>query len=92
MTCVCVCVVVSSNPQELLRDPTSKLPKEELKHLVIDYTQFDGWSSDEEGLDATAGIEAGYEHWQDREDEDEDDEEEREAEEQDDAEAEAGES
>ncbi len=65
----------------MLRDPTSKRPKEELKHLVIDYTQFDEWSSDEEGLDATAGIEAGYEHWQDREDDDEEREEEQDVEE-----------
>ena len=54
--------------QELLKDPTCKWPKEDLKHLVIDYTQFDEWSSDEEGLDAMAGIEAGYEHWQDCDD------------------------
>ena len=37
----------------LLKDPESRLPggiKRELKYLVIDYTQFEEWSSEEEIL------------------------------------------
>ena len=29
---------------KLLEDPSIRLPKEELKYLNIDYTQFDEWS------------------------------------------------
>ncbi len=47
----------------LLKDPRLRRPNDQLKHLVIDYTQFEEWSSDEE-LDASAGIERGYEDWE----------------------------
>ena len=47
---------------ELLEDPSIRVPKEELKYLNIDYTQFDEWSSDEE-ITIFTGIEAGYERW-----------------------------
>ncbi len=60
--------------QELLRDPMLKRPREELSHLVIDYAQFDEWSSDEEDMAAVAGIEAGYEDWEDDEEEEEEEE------------------
>lgn len=43
--------------------PEIKNPNQELKYLVIDYTQFDEWSSDEEVM-ASGGIEKGYEHWE----------------------------
>ena len=33
---------------DLLKDPTLRDPIEDLKYLNIDYTQFNGWSSDEE--------------------------------------------
>ena len=41
----------------LYREPT-----EDLKYLNIDYTQFNGWSSDEE-VTIYTGIEKGYEQW-----------------------------
>ena len=37
-------------------------PVEDLKYLNIDYTQFNGWSSDEE-VTIYTGIEKGYEEW-----------------------------
>ncbi len=46
----------------LLRNPDMKRPTKELKYLVIDYTQFDEWSSEEE-ITATTGIEKGFESW-----------------------------
>ena len=46
----------------LKANPELKNPGQELKYLVIDYTQFDEWSSDEE-ITASAGIEKGYEDW-----------------------------
>lgn len=51
----------------LLKDPEMRIPggiKRELKYLVIDYTQFEEWSSDEEVM-AQSGIEKGYEAWED---------------------------
>jgi len=47
---------------DLLKDPTMKEPIEELKYLNIDYTQFNGWSSDEE-VTIFTGIEKGFEQW-----------------------------
>ena len=47
---------------ELLKAPEKKKTKKDLEYLVIDYTQFDDWSSDEE-IVATTGIEKGYENW-----------------------------
>ena len=52
----------------LMSNPLLKNPRQELKYLVINYTQFEGWSSDEE-ITVSAGIEKGYENW-DGEDED----------------------
>jgi len=46
----------------LLADPSIRQPKDELKFLNIDYTQFDEWSSDEE-VTIYTGIEKGYEKW-----------------------------
>ncbi|XP_023343461.1 uncharacterized protein LOC111712934, partial [Eurytemora carolleeae] len=46
----------------LLKDPTLREPIEDLKYLDIDYTQFKGWSSDEE-ITIYTGIEKGYEKW-----------------------------
>ena len=43
-------------------NPELKNPGRELKYLVIDYTQFDEWSSDEE-VNASSGVEKGYERW-----------------------------
>ena len=48
--------------QALLRDPNIRRPTKELKYLVIDYTQFDEWSSEEE-VTFNTGIEKGYENW-----------------------------
>lgn len=48
--------------QRLLSNPKLKNPRQELKYLVVNYTQFDGWSSDEDIT--TIGIEKGYEHWE----------------------------
>ena len=48
--------------QELLKNPQMKYPNDELKYLVIDYTQFDEWSTDEE-FEYGNGIENGYEDW-----------------------------
>jgi hypothetical protein len=48
--------------QALLRNPDIKRPTNELKYLVIDYTQFDEWTSEEE-ITAVTGIEKGYENW-----------------------------
>ena len=50
--------------QNLLKNPAIKYPGEELKYLVIDYTMFDEWSSEDE-LDTSTGIERGYEHMED---------------------------
>jgi len=47
---------------DLLKDPTLRDPIEDLKYLNIDYTQFNGWSSDEE-VTIFTGIEKGYEQW-----------------------------
>ena len=47
---------------DLLKTPEKRHPTQELKYLVIDYTQFDDWSSDEE-IVATTGIEEGFEDW-----------------------------
>ena len=52
--------------QALLRNPDIRRPTKELKYLVIDYTQFDEWSSEEE-ITATTGIEKGYENWANKE-------------------------
>ena len=49
----------------LLQNPDIKRPTKELKYLVIDYTQFDEWSSEEE-VTATAVYEKGFEQWADR--------------------------
>ena len=46
----------------LKANPELKNPGSELKYLVIDYTQFDDWSSDEE-VNISSGIEKGYERW-----------------------------
>merc|ERR1712083_124293 len=46
----------------LLNNPTLREPIEDLKYLNIDYTQFNGWSSDEE-VTIYTGIEKGYEQW-----------------------------
>ena len=56
--------------QALLRNPDIKRPTKELKYLVIDYTQFDDWTSEEE-ITATTGIEKGFEAWQGRESDEE---------------------
>ena len=45
-----------------MKNPELKNTAQELKYLVIDYTQFDEWSSDEE-IAAAGGIETGYEDW-----------------------------
>ena len=55
---------------DLLKNPEIRHPNRELKYLVIDYTQFDEWSSDEEVI-ASTGIEKGYEDWEQQEDEEE---------------------
>jgi len=47
---------------DLLENPTLREPIEDLKYLNIDYTQFNGWSSDEE-VTIFTGIEKGYETW-----------------------------
>ena len=46
----------------IYRDPNIRRPTKELKYLVIDYTQFDEWSSEEE-VTFNTGIEKGYESW-----------------------------
>ncbi|CAB4063783.1 unnamed protein product [Lepeophtheirus salmonis] len=48
---------------KLLRNPSIKDSVKDLKYLVIDYTQFDDWSSDEE-ISAMAGVEPGFENWE----------------------------
>lgn len=53
-----------------MENPTCKVANDKLEYLVIDYTQFDEWSSDEEGDDGGA-IEKGYENWEDDEPSDE---------------------
>ena len=51
------CLSLLANPgQRIVRNP-------ELKHLVIDYTQFDEWSDDEDDDEAPSGYEPGYEKW-----------------------------
>ncbi len=47
----------------LLQSPSTRAAQQELKYLVIDYTQFDEWSSDEE-YEIVTGIEPGYESWE----------------------------
>ena len=54
--------VLEQRCQELLKNPQMKYPNDELKYLVIDYTQFDEWSTDEE-FEYGNGIENGYEDW-----------------------------
>ena len=54
---------LSERCQALLGNPKMKTISDELKYLVIDYTQFDEWSSDEE-MDINTGIEKGYEKWE----------------------------
>ena len=50
------CLSLLANPsQRIVRNP-------ELKHLVIDYTQFDEWSDDDDDQ-VPSGIEPGYEKW-----------------------------
>ena len=39
--------------------------------MVIDYTQFDEWSSDEDEQEIVTGIEKGYEMWDEESSEDE---------------------
>jgi len=56
--------------RKLMENPTCKVANDKLEYLVIDYTQFDEWSSDEEGDDGGA-IEKGYENWEDDEPSDE---------------------
>lgn len=56
----------------LLQNPNCRFSSQELKYLVIDYTQFDEWSSDEE-YEVMTGIEPGYESWEDYSDVEEDD-------------------
>ena len=50
------------NEHFFYRDPNIRRPTKELKYLVIDYTQFDEWSSEEE-VTFNTGIEKGYENW-----------------------------
>ena len=52
----------NSNWTFFYRDPNIRRPTKELKYLVIDYTQFDEWSSEEE-VTFNTGIEKGYENW-----------------------------
>lgn len=50
--------------RELLENPEIRKQDSELKYLVIDYTQFDDWSSEEDMLEhQNYGIEKGYEEW-----------------------------
>ena len=42
--------------RDLLKDPSIRKQDSELKYLVIDYTQFDEWSSEEELLAQNNGI------------------------------------
>ena len=53
---------LSERCQGLLGNPKIKSISDELKYLVIDYTQFDEWSSEDE-LNDNTGIEKGYERW-----------------------------
>ena len=53
----------------MLQSPMNR-GTQELKYLVIDYTQFDDWSSDEE-FEIVTGIEPGYESWEELSDDDE---------------------
>ena len=62
---------LSERCQALLGNPKMKTISDELKYLVIDYTQFDEWSSDEE-MDINTGIEKGYEKWEQFSSDDED--------------------
>lgn len=54
---------LSERCQSLLGNPKIKSISDELKYLVIDYTQFDEWSSEDE-LNDNTGIEKGYERWE----------------------------
>ena len=53
----------------MLQSPMNR-GTQELKYLVIDYTQFDDWSSDEE-FEIVTGIEPGYESWEELSEDDE---------------------
>lgn len=54
--------VLEEKCRELLANPGIKYPCQELKNLVVDYAQFEEYSSEEE-LDVSSGIEKGYESW-----------------------------
>ena len=54
--------ILEERCKRLIDDPEMRFPRQELKYLVIDYTQFEEWSSDEEG-DVSGGIEKGYENY-----------------------------
>ena len=62
---------LSERCQALLGNPKIKSISDELKYLVIDYTQFDEWSSDDD-LEINTGIEKGYEKWEQFESDDDD--------------------
>lgn len=64
--------VLRERCQHLLKSPLNR-ESQDLKYLVIDYTQFDDWSSDEE-FEIVTGIEPGYESWEELSDDDDDDE------------------
>lgn len=61
--------LLESRCRALMADIKVKATPEELEYLVIDYTQFDEWSSDEE-TEINTGIEEGYEKWADSDDDD----------------------
>jgi len=63
--------VLQERCQHMLKSPLNR-GSQELKYLVIDYTQFDDWSSDEE-FEIVTGIEPGYESWEELSDDDDDD-------------------
>ena len=46
--------------RDLLKNPDIRKQDSELKYLVIDYTQFDEWSSEEELLAQNNGIGEKY--------------------------------
>jgi len=64
--------VLRERCQHMLKSPLNR-GSQELKYLVIDYTQFDDWSSDEE-FEIVTGIEPGYESWEELSDDDDDEE------------------
>ena len=49
--------------RSLIENPDIRKQDSELKYLVIDYTQFAEWSSEEELLAQNNGTEKGYEDW-----------------------------